>query len=160
MMIGLELDGAGRCQVFRSREVGKVYLPDSSYREMTEWVLPPERLAAYLEAVRKAKEGRDLSMLEFRESFVSTLKRKLGQADEPIQGQLAAPAVKNGHSSGGNDAVEQLKRLHELLQGDDPLAHRLLDAIQHDLVHALRDANRRSATLISARAARPKRAES
>jgi CRP-like cAMP-binding protein len=51
-------------------------------------------------------------------------------------------------------------RLHELLQGDDPLAHRLLDAIQHDLVHALRDANRRSATLISARAARPKRAES
>jgi CRP-like cAMP-binding protein len=45
-------------------------------------------------------------------------------------------------------------RLHQLLQEDDPLAHRLLDAIQHDLVQALRDAERRQATLISARAAR------
>lgn len=26
---------------------GKVYLPDSSYREMTEWVLPPDRLVDY-----------------------------------------------------------------------------------------------------------------
>ena len=27
--------------------VGKVYLPEGSYREMTEWVLPPEQLADY-----------------------------------------------------------------------------------------------------------------
>ena len=27
--------------------VGKVYLPDSSYREMTEWALPVERLVEY-----------------------------------------------------------------------------------------------------------------
>jgi hypothetical protein len=27
--------------------LGKVYLPDSSYREMTEWALPPERLARF-----------------------------------------------------------------------------------------------------------------
>ncbi len=27
--------------------VGKIFLPDGSYREMTEWVLPPERLAEY-----------------------------------------------------------------------------------------------------------------
>ena len=27
--------------------VGKVYLPDCSYREMTEWALPVERLAEY-----------------------------------------------------------------------------------------------------------------
>lgn len=26
---------------------GKIYLPDSSYREMTEWVLPPDRLVDY-----------------------------------------------------------------------------------------------------------------
>lgn len=31
---------------------GKIYLPDSSYREMTEWALPPERLSAYQDAVR------------------------------------------------------------------------------------------------------------
>jgi len=30
--------------------VGKVYLPEGSYREMTEWVLPPQQLAAYEEA--------------------------------------------------------------------------------------------------------------
>ena len=27
--------------------VGKIYLPDSSYREMTEWVLPTEQLVEY-----------------------------------------------------------------------------------------------------------------
>ncbi|WP_435006645.1 alpha-amylase/4-alpha-glucanotransferase domain-containing protein [Tundrisphaera lichenicola] len=32
--------------------MGKVYLPDSSYREMTEWVLPSDRLVAFQEAVR------------------------------------------------------------------------------------------------------------
>jgi alpha-amylase len=32
--------------------LGKVYLPDSSYREMTEWVLPAPRLLAYEDAVK------------------------------------------------------------------------------------------------------------
>jgi hypothetical protein len=36
--------------------LGKVYLPDSSYREMTEWVLPADRLAAF-ERAMKAAEG-------------------------------------------------------------------------------------------------------
>ena len=31
---------------------GKVYLPDSSYREMTEWVLPARKLAAFEQAVK------------------------------------------------------------------------------------------------------------
>lgn len=42
-------------------------------------------------------------------------------------------------------------RFHQLLEGDDPFAHRFLDAVLHDLVEALRDATRRQATLISAR---------
>ena len=33
---------------------GKVYLPDSSYREMTEWALPASRQSEYLDAVRRA----------------------------------------------------------------------------------------------------------
>src|SRR3954471_14126480 len=33
---------------------GKVYLPDSSYREMTEWALPASPLSDYLDAVRRA----------------------------------------------------------------------------------------------------------
>jgi uncharacterized protein (DUF697 family) len=63
---------------------------------------------------RKAKEGRDLSISEFRESFVHTLKSKIGQKEDerPVQAQLPA-MTKNG---GGSDAVEQLKRLHELYQ--------------------------------------------
>jgi alpha-amylase len=32
--------------------VGKIYLPDSSYREMTEWVLPPGQIVAYADAVK------------------------------------------------------------------------------------------------------------
>jgi CRP/FNR family transcriptional regulator, cyclic AMP receptor protein len=42
-------------------------------------------------------------------------------------------------------------RFHDLLDGDHPLAHRFLDAVQQDLVRALRSAERRQATLISAR---------
>ncbi len=36
--------------------VGKVYLPEGSYREMSEWVLPPQQLAA-LEEARKELES-------------------------------------------------------------------------------------------------------
>ena len=32
--------------------MGKIYLPDSSYREMTEWVLPPRRLTQFQAATR------------------------------------------------------------------------------------------------------------
>ena len=46
-------------------------------------------------------------------------------------------------------------RFRELVEGDDPLAHRFLDAVHQDIVRALRSAERRQATLISARAARP-----
>ncbi len=35
---------------------GKVYLPDSSYREMTEWVLPAARLVDYQDATRHAAD--------------------------------------------------------------------------------------------------------
>jgi uncharacterized protein (DUF697 family) len=65
---------------------------------------------------RKAREGRDLTINEFRDSFMHTLKSKIGQQDDErlAQAQLPAAATKNG--SGGGDAVEQLKRLHELYQ--------------------------------------------
>src|SRR5262249_9574092 len=33
--------------------VGKIYLPDSSYREMTEWALPLPRLQAYIKLVQE-----------------------------------------------------------------------------------------------------------
>ncbi len=36
--------------------MGKVYLPDSSYREMTEWVLPTEKLVEYQDVIRKTQD--------------------------------------------------------------------------------------------------------
>lgn len=42
---------------------GKIYLPDSSYREMTEWALPPERLLAYQDAVRALVDFPDAERL-------------------------------------------------------------------------------------------------
>ncbi|HZZ30190.1 MAG TPA: alpha-amylase/4-alpha-glucanotransferase domain-containing protein [Pirellulales bacterium] len=36
--------------------VGKVYIPEGSYREMTEWVLPPDQLAAYETARAELKQ--------------------------------------------------------------------------------------------------------
>jgi uncharacterized protein (DUF697 family) len=63
---------------------------------------------------RKAKEGRDLTVNEFRDSFVRTLKRKMGQdEDEPVQPQLPSATTRNGD---GHDIVEQIRRVHELYQ--------------------------------------------
>lgn len=38
--------------------LGRVYLPDSSYREMTEWALPTEQQHEYQRVVREAQAGR------------------------------------------------------------------------------------------------------
>ena len=37
--------------------LGKVYLPDSSYREMTEWVLPSEKFQAFMGLVQTGQES-------------------------------------------------------------------------------------------------------
>jgi len=36
--------------------LGKIYIPEGSYREMTEWVLPPEQLTAYEHARAELKD--------------------------------------------------------------------------------------------------------
>lgn len=41
----------------------KVYLPDASYREMTEWVLPPRQLAAFERDVKRAANDAAASYL-------------------------------------------------------------------------------------------------
>jgi alpha-amylase/alpha-mannosidase (GH57 family) len=47
----------------RVRPIGTLYLPDCSYREMTEWVLPTERLAEYERALARLKDDAQLSAL-------------------------------------------------------------------------------------------------
>ena len=49
--------------------MGKVYLPDSSYREMTEWVLPPRKLAEFQAATEPLEAG-DNPRLEALRPFI------------------------------------------------------------------------------------------
>ena len=49
--------------------IGKVYLPDSSYREMTEWVLPPRKLAEFQAATEPLESG-DNPRLEALRPFI------------------------------------------------------------------------------------------
>ena len=64
--------------------VGKIYLPDCSYREMTEWALPSEQLVEY---ERIAHEMRDHSEWPFMKRFMRggfwrNYKVKYPEADE------------------------------------------------------------------------------
>ena len=65
--------------------MGKVYLPDSSYREMTEWVLPPDRLVEYQNAVRKTRDepaSRVLAPFVRAGGFWRNFKTKYPESDE------------------------------------------------------------------------------
>jgi len=65
--------------------MGKVYLPDSSYREMTEWVLPSDRLVSYQEAVRETQHDPAASRLRpfvRAGGFWRNFKAKYAETDE------------------------------------------------------------------------------
>ena len=64
---------------------GKIYLPDGSYREMTEWVLPPASQAAYQRATRRLAELPDTGEIErfFRPGgYWRNFKAKYAECDE------------------------------------------------------------------------------
>ncbi len=44
--------------------VGKIYLPDASYREMTEWALPAEALCEYEELLKELKKRKHYAKLK------------------------------------------------------------------------------------------------
>ena len=66
--------------------LGKIYLPDSSYREMTEWALPPESLRALIDgratARRLAGLGRDQAVLTVPADSGATSRRRYPESDE------------------------------------------------------------------------------
>ena len=65
--------------------MGKVYLPDSSYREMTEWVLPSARLVEYQDAVRKTLDdpaAQALKPFVRAGGFWRNFKAKYAESDE------------------------------------------------------------------------------
>ena len=64
--------------------LGKIYLPDGSYREMTEWVLPTEQLVEY--EPRRARDGARSALAGVqrfvRGGFWRNFKVKYPEADE------------------------------------------------------------------------------
>jgi alpha-amylase len=64
--------------------VGKIYLPDCSYREMTEWALPAEQLTAYEQIAREMKDDPRWARLRpfVRGGFWRNFKVKYPEADE------------------------------------------------------------------------------
>jgi len=89
--------------------LGKVYLPDSSYREMTEWALPAEQLVEY-ERIAHEMEGHPQwgSLRRFvRGGFWRNFKVKYPEADEMYARMMivsrrlheAAEAGGNGETS-------------------------------------------------------------
>jgi 4-alpha-glucanotransferase len=68
-----------------SLPTGKIYLPDGSYREMTEWALPPESQVAYRRAARRVAELPDAGEVErfFRPGgYWRNFKTKYAECDE------------------------------------------------------------------------------
>ncbi len=68
-----------------SLPTGKIYLPDGSYREMTEWALPPESRAAYRRATRRLADLPDSGDIErfFRPGgYWRNFKAKYAECDE------------------------------------------------------------------------------
>ena len=64
--------------------VGKIYLPDCSYREMTEWALPAERLVEYERIADEMKDDPRWASLRpmVRGGFWRNFKVKYPEADE------------------------------------------------------------------------------
>ncbi len=64
--------------------VGKIYLPDCSYREMTEWALPTERLVEYERIAHEMKDDPRWATLRpmIRGGFWRNFKVKYPEADE------------------------------------------------------------------------------
>lgn len=64
--------------------VGKVYMSDCSYREMTEWALPPEKLGEYERISHEMKDDPRWSVLRplIRGGFWRNFKVKYPEADE------------------------------------------------------------------------------
>lgn len=70
---------------------GKVYLPDCSYREMTEWALPAEQLAEYDEIAHELKDHPAFARLRrfVRGGFWRNFKVKYPEADEMYARMMA-----------------------------------------------------------------------
>ncbi len=94
--------------------IDKIYLPEGSYREMTEWVLPSEQLAEYA-AVRRELENdpRWPRIARFvRGGFWRNFRVKYPEADEMYSRMMAVSGRLQAAIDGGaqGDLIEQARR--------------------------------------------------
>ncbi len=98
--------------------VGKVYLPDSSYREMTEWVLPPGRSQQYQDALRQA-EGQPAT--EALKGFVRAggfwrnFKARYAESDEMYSRMLTVSSRLERLQKAGTAVPERLDEARQAL---------------------------------------------
>lgn len=103
--------------------LGKIFLPESSYREMTEWALPSERLVEYERLVREMKDNPHWPALRrfVRGGFWRNFKVKYPEANEMYSRMMAVSrrlheAVESGAESGAaGERIDQARM--ELYRG-------------------------------------------
>jgi alpha-amylase len=94
--------------------LGKVFLADSSYREMTEWVLPAARLSAYEDAVKNSHgDSRMDSLRPHLEAggFWRNFKIKYAESDEMYARMLGISARLADTLSGTNSRALERARI-------------------------------------------------
>ena len=118
---------------------GKVYLPDGSYREMTEWALPPEASAAYRRASRRVEaidDGGEVARFFRPGGFWRNFKAKYAECDEMYARMLAVsqptgraggrrlgrPRLPRGRPPGALSRPVQLSLLARLVRRPVPAA--------------------------------------
>ncbi len=101
--------------------LGKVYLPDASYREMTEWVLPPRQLAAFERDVKRAKEEAGAgSLLPYVRAGGSwrNFKAKYPESDEMYARMLGlSQRLAAIEARGSADSAQLVNARRELYRG-------------------------------------------
>lgn len=107
--------------------LGRVYIPPASYREMTEWVLQPERLAEYQEAqknleIADAEFARPIRSFFAPGGFWRNFLVKYSEADEMAAHMRAVSQavarVENAIKAHGSNANENQKHLLQSARAD------------------------------------------
>jgi alpha-amylase len=93
---------------------GKIYLPDASYREMTEWVLPVERQLAYHSAIEQLRREQRWELIQpfVRGGFWRNYKVRYAEANEMYSrmmyvSDLLQQHAQEVHTAGPIDAARQ-----------------------------------------------------
>jgi alpha-amylase len=99
--------------------MGKVFIPEGSYREMTEWSLPAERILAYEHARHELEHTSAWECIAplIRGGFWRNFKRKYPESDEMYSRMLMVSQRLERASRGGADAELIRRAQSELYRG-------------------------------------------